>query len=444
MSIPIHPISLMSSFYRRILPSVHQELAYWKKRAESIPNAELRTQALASINSKTFHCQGGAILSLLAQKRLPDAIRFIVAYQTISDYLDNLCDRSTSLDPKDFAALHESMSDALTVSGDRKNYYRFRSDQDDGNYLVDLTETCREVIRNVANFGRIKQFLEELCDYYCDLQIHKHVITEERVPRLKHWFNRYKSKVPEMEWYEFSACTGSTLGIFCLLSYAMRDDFDDGHASKIKNGYFPYIQGLHILLDYFIDQEEDRIGGDLNFCSYYENKQTLFNRIKHFLSEADRHTDKLPYQKFHQLINRGLLGMYLSDEKVNKQKGILSSPRLRHSSPRKARSRPDSRGPCRRERGSTRLEPQRLERRSGSPSIVCFGQRQRRRDEIQSEARAAFSHRGRRRVDHILPWSAALPTSKAACCASPRGRAKRNAANLRGCRTPQSLPNGRV
>lgn len=312
----------MSSIYWKILPTVHRELAYWKKRAAAIPNPELRKQALASIDSKAFHCQGGAILGLLAKERLPDAIRFIVAYQTISDYLDNLCDRSTSLDPADFAALHEAMKDSLTLEASSSNYYRFRADQNDGNYLADLAKTCREVLTNLDNYEKIKSYLHELCDYYCDLQIHKHVHIDERVPRLKQWFHRYKSRVPEMEWYEFSACSGSTLGIFCLISYAMRDDFEEIHAENIRDGYFPYIQGLHILLDYFIDQEEDRIGGDLNFCFYYENKQTLFNRLHHFLIEADRHTNKLPHQKFHQLINRGLLGIYLSDEKVNKQKGI--------------------------------------------------------------------------------------------------------------------------
>ena len=51
-------------------------------------------------------------LTALAQRC---SIKFIVAYQTISDYLDNLCDRSSSLDPQDFAALHESMGDALSV-----------------------------------------------------------------------------------------------------------------------------------------------------------------------------------------------------------------------------------------------------------------------------------------------------------------------------------------
>ena len=312
----------MSNVYWRILPEVHQEIEYWKKKANAIPNSELRSQALASIETKTFHCQGGAIFALLANKKRKASISFIVAYQTISDYLDNLCDRSTSLDPEDFAALHESMNDALSLQSESKNYYRFREDQEDGGYLADLVSTCQNVLNEVDNYHKIKPYLIELCGYYCDLQIHKHVVVEERIPRLKQVFQSVENSIPKMEWYEFSACSGSTLGIFCLLSYAMRDDFKEEYAEKIRNGYFPYIQGLHILLDYFIDQEEDRIGGDLNFCFYYENNQTLFNRLQHFLVEADRHTDKLPNQKFHQLINRGLLGIYLSDEKVNKQKPV--------------------------------------------------------------------------------------------------------------------------
>jgi len=316
------PITLMSRVYRKILPAVHQELAYWRSRAEKIPNPELRNQALASIEHKTFHCEGGAILALTAGEHYKKAVKFIVAYQTISDYLDNLCDRSTSLDPNDFAALHESMSDALVQHANEKNYYRLRADQDDDRYLHDLSETCRTVLRELEHYDVIKEYLLELCQYYCDLQINKHVVKEERVPRLEKWFHHYQDELPEMEWYEFSACSGSTLGIFCLISYAMREDFQAGDAENIRNGYFPYIQGLHILLDYFIDQEEDIAGGDLNFCSYYKSEETLFNRLKHFVTEADRHTEYLPHKRFHQLINRGLLGIYLSDSKVRKQKNV--------------------------------------------------------------------------------------------------------------------------
>lgn len=121
MSVPTMPLTLMAKAYRKIFPYVHKELTYWKKRAESIPDLELRKQAIASINQKTFHCEGGAIMALLANERYKEAIRFIVAYQTISDYLDNLCDRSTSLDPVDFAALHEAMVDALSVDGGKEN-----------------------------------------------------------------------------------------------------------------------------------------------------------------------------------------------------------------------------------------------------------------------------------------------------------------------------------
>ena len=78
----------------------------------------------------------------------------------------------------------------------------------------------------------------ELCDYYCDLQIHKHVNQEERVPRLEKWFDDHQNKLPEMEWYEFSACSGSTLGIFCLISYAMREDFRGEDADNIVKDIF--------------------------------------------------------------------------------------------------------------------------------------------------------------------------------------------------------------
>lgn len=329
------PLTLMSKVYLKVFPAVHKELNYWKQRANSIPNPELRKQALASIEHKTFHCEGGSIMALIAMKKYKEVITFIVAYQTISDYLDNLCDRSTSLDPKDFSALHEAMEHALTVDAKPSNYYRYREDQDDGGYLYDLAKTCRETLSKLDHYENIKAQLLELCRYYCDLQIHKHVMFEERIPRLKLWFEENKHQVPQMEWYEFSACSGSTLGIFCLVSYAFRDDFDESYASLIRDGYFPYIQGLHILLDYFIDQEEDKLGGDLNFCFYYKDESELFNRLKHFVEEADKHTNKLPHQKFHKLINRGLLGVYLSDEKVNEQHNIrkLAKDMIKTSGP---------------------------------------------------------------------------------------------------------------
>src|SRR5690554_4930975 len=183
LAIPNTSWTLMYKIYRHVLPTVHQYLSGWKEKAQVIPDKELRKQALASIRTKTFHCEGGAIYGILAQDNMKDAIRFIVAYQTISDYLDNLCDRSTSLDPKDFSALHEAMIDALTVNGQSHDYYRNRFEKDDGGYLAELVKTCQECIATFPNYSFVQEKNIELALLYCDLQVHKHVANEERVPR---------------------------------------------------------------------------------------------------------------------------------------------------------------------------------------------------------------------------------------------------------------------
>lgn len=316
MTAPNNAVTLMYQIYRKILPMVNAELMKWREMANNIPNNELRKQALASIDNKDFHCEGGAILSLIAEKHQKDCLTFIVAYQTISDYLDNLCDRSTSLDPEDFAALHESLKHALMPEATPTNYYRFRKDQDDGGYLQSLVTTCQKQLQKTLHYDKTKNTLIQLAEYYCDLQVHKHVCISERENRLINWFDTHKANLSHLAWYEFSACAGSTLGIFSLVAYAFRQDLSQSQIERIEHGYFPYTQGLHILLDYFIDQEEDKSGGDLNFCQYYPSEEQMMERLCYFIDESRQSITEMPNARFHQMINLGLLGMYLSDQKA--------------------------------------------------------------------------------------------------------------------------------
>nr|WP_281374316.1 tetraprenyl-beta-curcumene synthase family protein [Halobacillus locisalis] len=315
---PQNAVHLMFHVYKQVFPCVHKELNHWIERAKSIPNNELRVQALASIEEKTFHCEGGGIYSLLAGKNKDRAIRFIVAYQTISDYLDNLCDRSTSMNPDDFRLLHQSMTDALTPENDLKNYYAYRTDQDDGGYLHDLVETCQTILRESRDYSLVHPYTIKLGSLYNDLQVHKHVIEEERIPRLKQWFDDHQKEWPHLEWYEFSACSGSTLGIFCLVSYMLGGKIDESLAEQVARSYFPFMQGLHILLDYYIDQQEDEEEGDLNFCSYYSHEDVMKERFAYFVKQTHGEIQKLPDPAFHQMIHEGLVGMYLADRKVGK------------------------------------------------------------------------------------------------------------------------------
>ncbi len=315
--VPANALHLMTRVYKDIFPRVHVELNQWISKAKDIPNLELRNQALASIESKTFHCEGGGIYALLARDSWKESIRFIVAYQTISDYLDNLCDRSTSMDPKDFRMLHQAMIDALTPKNEIKDYYYYREEKDDGGYLVDLVKTCQSVLREAKDYPGVYEHTLKLGGLYSDLQVHKHVIEEERIPRLKNWFKNHQKHWPNLEWFEFSACTGSTLGIFCLISYTLSGKMTDDLAKQIEKSYFPFMQGLHILLDYYIDQQEDEEEGDLNFCSYYDHEEQMKQRFVFFVKQTNQEVQKLPDAAFHQMIHEGLVGMYLADRKVS-------------------------------------------------------------------------------------------------------------------------------
>lgn len=319
--VPTSALALMRAVYFKIFPVVDRELAYWTKRAKQIPDDELRSQALASIAAKRFHCQGGAVYALLAGEKLQEAIRFIVAYQTISDYLDNLCDRSTSMDPMDFRLLHQSMADALTPGKAAKNYYKLRKEQKDGGYLAALVNTCQQTLGQVESCPVIKRELLELQTLYEDLQVHKHVKAAERIPRLTNWHQAHQKKWPSLSWYEFSAASGSTLGIFCIVAYAFSGKMTAKHANKIRKGYFPYMQGLHILLDYYIDQQEDKEEGDLNFCFYYPNQRVMKKRFISIIKQTNNHVQDLPDRKFHAMIQQGLVGLYLGDPKVKNLDG---------------------------------------------------------------------------------------------------------------------------
>ncbi len=325
---PQSPLPLMAKLYTHILPAVNEELNGWKERATAIPDAELRKQALASIASKKFHCQGGAVYaSGIADRNLARAlIAWIVAFQTISDYLDNLCDRSTSLSADDFRSLHQAMLDAIEPHGSLHDYYENRGEQDDGGYLRDLVVACRERSASFPAYEQVKAELRTLVQWYCDLQVHKHIQRELREPALLAWWEGIRQQFPQLYWQEFAAATGSTLGVFCLLTASAQPDLSTQQARQIRESYFPGICGLHILLDYLIDREEDRAGGDLNFCFYYSSEQQLIERYQMILAEARAGAQRLPGSAFHHMIVEGLLALYLSDEKVTQ------SPQLRVTS----------------------------------------------------------------------------------------------------------------
>ncbi|SES72427.1 tetraprenyl-beta-curcumene synthase family protein [Anaerobranca gottschalkii] len=302
----------------RIFPKVKSNLKNYKKSVLQMPCPHLREQGILSIENKEFHCLGGSIYALNCYEILP----FITSFQTISDYLDNLCDRKGIFDERAFEHLHKSMIDSLTPThcNSPVNYYKYYPYSDDGGYLNFLVEECQKVISFLPSFHHVKYPLLEFTSLYRDLQVFKHLHPQVRENKLITWFNDQKKSTKGLYWWEFAAATGSTLPIFALIRLARKKNIAHLEIKNLCSAYFPWIAGLHILLDYLIDLKEDQLEGDLNFISYYNNYQQVKNRLMLFIENSLLNLQRVKEKRFHETIVKGLLAMYLSDPKVYKNK----------------------------------------------------------------------------------------------------------------------------
>jgi len=312
---PSNSAKLIYQFITQVFPIVKQELKRWKKKARQAPDARLSQQALDSIRLKAFHCQGGSIYALYPGIDRLETIRFIVAYQTMSDYLDNLVDSLEVEEKKAFAQLHLAMQEALNPEAVLSDYYLYYPYREDGGYLETLVKTCQESIAKLPSCRIVQEEAIKFAELYSRLQTYKHLAIRTRESKMLEWLKPYIAVDSEITAWEFAAATGSTLGIYCLYSVAFDPKLTIKQAQMISQTYFPWICGLHILLDYFIDLREDRETNQLNFVAYYDHTKMIFERLNLFVENSLEQAKQLQYPKFHQVVVKGLLAMYLSDEK---------------------------------------------------------------------------------------------------------------------------------
>lgn len=310
---------LIRNLVRFIFPEVNCQLDRWKRLAGNIGDDTLRTQALLSIEKKKFHCQGGSAYALYPSASFRDSVSFIVAFQTISDYLDNLCDRTGVYDEMAFRQLHLSMIDAVAQELDTHDYYLYYPQTDDGGYLQKLVAECRLQIAKLPSIDIVRDKIKQLVSYYCELQVYKHISLSMREEKLMNWAAPLASRYPDVSVWEFCAATGSTLGVFLLFAAAQSRGLEPAEADALFEAYFPWVCSLHILLDYFIDADEDIEGGDFTFIGYYNDSTECTARLSFFVKQSLLHCKKLNNPDFHITIIRGLLALYLSDPKVGSE-----------------------------------------------------------------------------------------------------------------------------
>lgn len=317
----------MLRFVLVAFPHVSRLLRYCSELCQESGDI-LANQALASINRKTFHVQGGSIYALYPGTDFHYTVKFIVSLQTISDYLDDLCDRTGVYDESAFRQLHLAVEEAVDPSMEISDYYNFFPYKNDNGYLRKLVNECRMHLSDLPSYTPAASYMKKYAELYSEMQTFKHLNGNIREERLKKWAEPYLEQYPGLSCWEFAAAAGSTLGIFIMYAAASDPGLTGEEANNIDCAYFPWICGLHILLDCYIDSQEDIQTGDLNFTYYYKNLKHCEDRISYFIQRSFECCKSLRYPEFHMTIVNGLLGMYLSDAKASSGLNRLASAGL--------------------------------------------------------------------------------------------------------------------
>lgn len=296
------------------LPAAADELAGWRRRAAAIPDPELRRQALGSIEHKAFHSLGASVFAAWAPASARRAlVGFTVALQTLSDYLDNLCDRGPTLSVAAMRRLHGAMAAAVRAGCRGRDVLRGLAEKDA--YLRALVARCRGCLDELPSYGAVETLNVRFAVLYGQMQARKHGAAGQRRQLLARWFERRACEVPSLSWWEFAAACGSTLPVFALTALAARHP-RPAEVEAAAGAYFPWIAALHILLDYLIDRAEDAAVGELNFAACYGPLRRALGRLRWLYRCALHQACRLPDPAFHRLVVAGLAAVYLSDPKA--------------------------------------------------------------------------------------------------------------------------------
>jgi tetraprenyl-beta-curcumene synthase len=305
-------------FLRNVVPRASRALELIRARAEAIPDERLRVQALSSIDGKAYHVAGGCILAtFLSRPAAEHYIEIVAPLETIYDYLDNLCDRHPGVSASAYPVLHRAIFDALDPTARAVGYYELGPVGDDGDYLVALVRRTQRSLRRLSDYRLLLPLFHEAAKLYGEMQSYVHLPPGEREAACERWFAGHRSRYGDLQWQEFACAAGSQFHVYAPLFMLFDSSYGDIAASY--DAYFPAVSALHVLLDSFIDQQEDRENGDLNFVAAYAGRDEFFERAAVLARRAVAGFSKLPDSHRHRFVLRTMALFYLTHPKVYAQ-----------------------------------------------------------------------------------------------------------------------------
>jgi tetraprenyl-beta-curcumene synthase len=323
-----------------VFPRVCLHLARWRRLARRIPDPVLRGLALESL-SKRSNMEGAAAFAAFAPRAHRAAVtRATSAFQAAYNVLDMLGEQPSTDPILDGLRLHEALLFALTPPGPAascaertesnaraaagvephpgegataapRDWYEHHPQREDGGYLDTLLQECRTAIATLPSYAIAASSARASAARIVAFQSLNLSESQGDHEGLERWALDATPPGSGLQWWETAAAAGSSLGVHVLISAAAEKDLEAGEVRALSDAYFPWIGGLHSMLDNLIDKREDEAAGHRSLLEYY-GPQRAAERMRWLATQATRAARELPHPSRHIAILAAMIGNYLS------------------------------------------------------------------------------------------------------------------------------------
>lgn len=316
------------SYWLDVFPDACREVRIWRARAREIPDPALRRIALQAHGEKRGNLEGAAAFAAFAEPAgRHAAVRAVVAYQTMFDYLDNLSEEPSEDPIASGRRLNGALLTAIAPGEPHHDYYAHRRRREDGGYLHALIATCRTALTALPSFATIAELARQATERVATYQSLNHGDGNGRHDSFERWARDSGQVHARLRWWETGAAAGSTLDLFALIAAAADPALDPRVARMLGAAYFPWVGALHSLLDSLADRAEDLATGRRGLIDYYDSPDEAADRIATIATEAMSQVSELPGGHSHALIVAAMTSFYLCDLSMS------SSPHARLATP---------------------------------------------------------------------------------------------------------------
>lgn len=300
-----------------------REVARWRALARAIPDPELRADALHALEHKRGNIHGAALFWTLPDRRSPELLRALVAWEVLTDYLDCVSERGAGRGLANGMQLHLALGEALRPSsGALSDYYRHHSSGEDGGYLATLVYSCRKGCARMPSYRPLAPLMARGAELVRSVLALNHEPDPGRRERaLEAWAAHELAGAGDLRWFERTAGASAWLTLLALLALAAKPrprqpEWAADEAAQVYDAYLRSIAPVSAMLDSYGDLAEDREAGHQSYIGLYPSMDEALERLRELVRRARSDAHALPGGSRHGLILACMVAFYLSKDSV--------------------------------------------------------------------------------------------------------------------------------